>query len=186
MMDEKKIYDQAAQAVRELLNENRPGFNPVRLLAVGCSSSEIAGGVIGHDSTYELGEAVARAVLDLAREHGFAPAFQCCEHLNRALVMERFAAEQYGYEIVWAVPRKKAGGSLATAAWKAMDEPVLVERVSADAGIDIGRTLIGMHLRRVAVPIRLKQDRVGEAAVTAARTRPPLIGGERAKYTEED
>ena len=185
-MNYQEIYSQAAEAVHELIAENRPGFNPVRLLVTGCSSSEIAGGVIGHDSAYEYGEAVARAVLDIAAEAGFAPAFQCCEHLNRALVMERFAAEQFGCEIVCAVPQKKAGGSLATAAWKRMDDPVLVESVHADAGLDIGLTLIGMHLRAVAVPIRLKRDRVGEAIVTAARTRPRLIGGERAKYTEED
>ena len=185
-MNAQEIYEQAARAVAELMNENRPGFNPARLVVVGCSSSEIAGGTIGHDSTYEYGEAVARAVLDAAREYGFAPAFQCCEHLNRALVMERYAAEHYGYEIVWAVPRKKAGGSLATAAWKMMDEPVLVESIRADAGIDVGLTLIGMHLKRVAVPVRLRQDRVGAAIVTAARTRPALIGGERAKYTQED
>ena len=185
-MTYQEIYDQAAEAVNQLLDENRPGFNPVRLLAIGCSSSEIAGGVIGRDSTYECGEAVAQAVLDLASERGFAPAFQCCEHLNRALVMERADAERYGCEIVCAVPRKKAGGSLATAAWKRMEDPVLVESVRADAGLDIGRTLIGMHLKPVAVPIRLKRGRVGEAIVTAARTRPRLIGGERAKYTEED
>ena len=185
-MNYQEIYNQAAEAVKELLDENRPGFNPARLLAIGCSSSEIAGGVIGHDSAYEYGEAVAQAVLDAASERGFAPAFQCCEHLNRALVMERFAAEHFNCEIVCAVPRKKAGGSLATAAWKRMDDPVLVESVRADAGLDIGLTLIGMHLKSVAVPIRLKRDHVGAAIVTAARTRPRLIGGERAKYTEED
>ena len=185
-MNYQEIYNQSTEAVIELLDENRPGFNPVRLLAIGCSSSEIAGGVIGHDSAYELGEAVAQAVLDVASERGFAPAFQCCEHLNRALVMERAAAERYNYEIVCAVPRKKAGGSLATAAWKRLNDPVLVESVRADAGLDVGLTLIGMHLRAVAVPIRLKRDHVGAAIVTAARTRPRLIGGERAKYTEED
>ena len=185
-MDYQGIYNQAAEAVRELLDENRPGFNPVRILAIGCSSSEIAGGMIGHDSAYEYGEAVAQAVLDLASERGFAPAFQCCEHLNRALVMERYAAEHFGFEAVCAVPRKKAGGSLATAAWKRMDDPVLVESVRADAGLDVGLTLIGMHLRSVAVPVRLKRDHVGAAIVSAARTRPRLIGGERAKYTEED
>ena len=111
-----EIRAQAAAALEELANENRAHFNPLRLLAIGCSSSEIAGGVIGHNSTYPLGEAVADAVLEAAEKHGFAPAFQCCEHLNRALVMEREAAEKYGYTIVCAVPRPKAGGSLATAA----------------------------------------------------------------------
>ena len=181
-----EIYAQTAAAVKELANENRAHFNPVRLLAVGCSSSEIAGGTIGHDSTYEYGEAAARAVVDTAKELGFAPAFQCCEHLNRALVMERADAEKYGYTIVCAVPRKKAGGSLATAAWKMLDAPVLVEKVQADAGIDIGLTLIGMHLKPVAVPVRLSVKQIGCALVSAARTRPKLIGGERACYTEED
>ena len=184
-MEIHEIYAQAAAAVEALYNENRTHFNPVRLMAVGCSSSEIIGGTIGHASAYEYGEAVAKAVLDQAKKLGFAPAFQCCEHLNRALVMERETAEKYGYTIVCAVPRKKAGGSLATAAWKMMKSPVLVEQVQADAGLDIGLTLIGMHLKPVAVPVRLEVKQVGCALVTAARTRAKLIGGERAAYTEE-
>ena len=184
-MELKEIRAQANAALRELINENRTHFNPVRLLAVGCSSSEIAGGTIGHNSTYELGEIIARAVLEAAAEFDFAPAFQCCEHLNRCLVVERSTAEKYGLNVVCAVPRPKAGGSLATAAWKCLHHPVLVESVQADAGIDIGLTLIGMHLKPVAVPIRLKTERIGHALVTAARTRPKLIGGERACYTEE-
>ena len=181
---QKSIFDAATAALTELLDENRPFFNPVRLLVIGGSSSEMAGGVIGHQSTYELGEALAEAVLTLAEARGFACAFQCCEHLNRALVVERKTAERYGLDVVCAVPQPKAGGSLATAAWKRMKDPVLVERVQADAGLDVGQTLIGMHLRAVAVPIRLKTDRIGSAIVTAARTRPRLIGGERARYSE--
>lgn len=175
------IRDQVRAAITELAAENGK-FNSVRLLAVGCSSSEIAGGVIGHASAYELGEQVAKEILAVAAEMGFECAFQCCEHLNRALVMERETAEKYGCEIVCVVPQPKAGGSLATAAYRALRDPVVVEKVSADAGIDIGRTLIGMHLRPVAVPVRLKTDRIGEAIVIAARTRPKLIGGERARY----
>jgi len=182
---QKTIYAAATAAVTELIDENRPFFNPVKLLAIGGSSSEMAGGVIGHQSTFELGEALAEAILDLAKERGFACAFQCCEHLNRALVVERETAEKYGLEIVCAVPQPKAGGSLATAAWRRMADPVLVESVSADAGIDVGQTLIGMHLRAVAVPIRLSVKTIGAAPVTAARTRPRLIGGERAKYSVE-
>ncbi len=180
------IYAQTTQAIKELISENRPHFNPVRLLVIGCSSSEIAGGTIGHDSTYEFGRAAAQAAIDAAQSMGFAAAFQCCEHLNRSLAVERETVERYNLNIVCAVPRKKAGGSLATAAWKALRDPVLVDAVSADAGIDIGDTLIGMHLKRVAVPIRLAQNAIGCAHVTAARTRPCLIGGERAMYTEED
>ena len=180
-----QVSAQAEQAVTALLQENRPHFNPVKLLVIGGSSSEIAGGTIGHNSTYEYGEAVVEAVLKVCREAGVAPAFQCCEHLNRALIMERETAERYGYEIVWVVPRIKAGGSLATAAWKRFKDPVAVLSVRADAGLDIGQTLIGMHLRRVAVPVRLSISRVGEARITAARTRPLLVGGERARYVPE-
>ena len=180
-----QVSAQAEQAVTALLQENRPHFNPVKLLVIGGSSSEIAGGTIGHNSTYEYGEAVVEAVMKVCREAGVAPAFQCCEHLNRALIMERETAERYGYEIVWVVPRIKAGGSLATAAWKRFKDPVAVLSVQADAGLDIGQTLIGMHLRRVAVPVRLSISRVGEARITAARTRPLLVGGERARYVPE-
>ena len=176
------VRKQVCEVIEDVLAAEKPHFNPVKLLAVGCSSSEIVGGSIGHDSTYQVGEEVAQAILDKAAEHGFDAAFQCCEHLNRALVMERAAAEKRGYEIVCVVPQPKAGGSLATAAYRRMRDPVVVEKVSADAGIDIGRTLVGMHLRAVAVPVRPEHDRVGEAIVIAARTRPRLIGGERAKY----
>lgn len=181
-----EIYQQTYDAAKELFLENRAHFNPVRLMVVGGSSSEIAGGTIGHDSTYEYGEATAEAAIAAGKEFGFELAFQCCEHLNRALVMERRVAEARGWEIVCAVPRKKAGGSLATAAWKRLEDPVLVEHIAADAGLDIGRTMIGMHLRSVAVPIRLKNDHVGKALLIAARTRPKLVGGERACYTEEE
>ena len=183
---QQRIFDAATAALTELVDLDRPFFNPVRLLVVGGSSSEMAGGTIGHQSTYELGEALAEAALTLAKARGFECAFQCCEHLNRALVVERRTAEKYGLEIVCAVPRPKAGGSLATAAYRRMENPVLVEHVEADAGLDVGLTLIGMHLRRVAVPVRLSLSKIGEANILCARTRPKLIGGERAKYTEED
>ena len=176
-----EIREQVRAAVTELTAADKR-FNPVKLLAIGCSSSEIAGGTIGHASAYELGEQVAAEILAVASEQGFDCAFQCCEHLNRALVMEREVAEKRNYEIVCVVPQPKAGGSLATAAYRALKDPVVVSEVKADAGIDIGRTLIGMHLRPVAVPVRLKTDMIGKALVIAARTRPRLIGGERAKY----
>ena len=176
------IRSQARAAVAELVAIEKAHFNPVKLLVIGCSSSEIAGGTIGHNSTYELGEQVVEEILSVAEEKGFTCAFQCCEHLNRALVMEREEAEKRGYEIVCVVPQPKAGGSLATAAYARLNDPVVVDSVSADAGMDIGRTMIGMHLRRVAVPVRLENDKIGEAIVIAARTRPRLIGGERAHY----
>lgn len=180
------ISNDVKKVISELVALENPFFRPVKLLVIGCSSSEIAGGVIGHSSTYELGEAVTKTALALGAELGFACAFQCCEHLNRALVIERTQAERRNLTIVCAVPRIKAGGSLATSAYKALRDPVLVEAVEADAGLDIGQTLIGMHLRRVAVPVRLSISQIGQARITAARTRPCLIGGERAKYTPED
>ena len=186
MISAAQVYEQTYAAVGALYAENRPFFNPVGLLAVGCSSSEIAGGVIGHSTAYELGEAVAKAVLDAGKAMGFACAFQCCEHLNRAVVIERTEAEARGYEIVCAVPQPKAGGSLATAAYRMMRDPVLVQEIRADAGLDIGQTLIGMHLRAVAVPVRLPAAAIGSAVITAARTRPRLIGGERAVYSVQD
>ena len=179
------VFDQTRQAVEELLQDSRPGLNPVGLLVVGGSSSEIAGGVIGRNSTYELGEAVVRGALSACAPRDIDLAFQCCEHLNRALIMERAAAERRGYETVCVVPRVKAGGSLATAAWKHFDDPVAVLAVRADAGLDVGLTLIGMHLRRVAVPVRLNANRIGSALISAARTRPMRIGGERARYAED-
>ena len=151
--------------------------------SMGCSSSEALGGHIGHDSSPEGGRGRSRgAALDSAKAHNCALAAQCCEHLNRALVMERADAKRVGYTEVWAVPQPKAGGSFGTGVWALMDDPILVEEVRAGAGLDIGDTLIGMHLRRVAVPVRLEHGEIGRAHVTAALCRPPLIGGERARY----
>ena len=152
------------------------------LVVVGCSSSEIMGERIGKGSTPEAAQAVLRGILPLLEEKKLFLAAQCCEHLNRALVVEREAAEKFGYEIVAAVPKTKAGGSFATAAYLAFKDPVLVEHVKAAAGMDVGCTLIGMHLRDVAVPVRLQTKQIGDALVTAARTRPKYIGGARAQY----
>ena len=176
---ERAVYE----AARELITLNRSDMRPIRVLVVGCSTSEIAGGMIGKASVPELGPQVAGALMKAAAESGVILAFQCCEHLNRALVMERESAEKYGYTEVCAVPHPKAGGSCASAAYRLMKDPVLVESVSADAGLDIGSTLIGMHLKAVAVPVRLSRKTIGQAPLTAAVTRPKLIGGERAKYT---
>lgn len=179
------IYETVYSLARELTLLARADFNPVRLLVVGCSTSEVGGGTIGHASSPDLGQEIARAVLDAAASVGFAPAFQCCEHLNRALAIEREAVERLNLVEVCAVPWPKAGGSCASAAYRLMKEPVLVESIQADAGIDIGDTLIGMHLKSVAVPVRLSVDRIGQARLVCARTRPKLIGGERAKYALE-
>ncbi|MBO5649406.1 MAG: TIGR01440 family protein [Clostridia bacterium] len=174
------VTEQAAAAVRELLDVS--GLRAGDLFVVGCSSSEIAGGTIGHDSSVQCARAAYAGIAPILAEAGVYLCAQCCEHLNRAIIMERKAAEAYGYEIVSVVPRPKAGGSFATVTWANMTDPVAVEGVAAHAGIDIGGTLIGMHLRRVAVPVRLSTDKIGEARILCARTRPRSIGGERACY----
>ena len=120
------------------------------------------------------------------REQGVYLAAQCCEHLNRSIVIEREVAKQYGCQIVAAIPQPHAGGSWATNCWRTFKDPVLVEEVKAAAGMDIGGTLIGMHLRRVAVPVRLSMDHIGEAILLCARTRPPFIGGSRAVYSDTE
>lgn len=181
-----EIYNAVRAAVRELLTIERPDTRRVRLIVIGCSTSEIAGGKIGKASVPELGGDVASAVLDETRALGVDAAFQCCEHLNRALAVERTTAEKYGLDEVCAVPWPKAGGSCASAAYRLMKEPVLVESIEADAGLDVGCTLIGMHLKSVAIPIRLSMKSIGEAALSAALTRPKLIGGARAHYTLEE
>lgn len=175
-----QIKEQAKNAVCELLSETQTKSG--QIVVIGCSSSEIVGGNIGKASAPEVAEAVLGETLSVLRDRGLYLAAQCCEHLNRALVIEREAAEKFGYEIVAAVPKPKAGGSFAAAAYLAFKDPVLVEHVRASAGLDIGCTMIGMHLRDVAVPLRLKNNRVGEALVLAAKTRPKYIGGPRAQY----
>ncbi|MDR0905847.1 MAG: TIGR01440 family protein [Oscillospiraceae bacterium] len=180
-MEEIKLQAQAA--IRELLSVSK--LQRGDIVVVGCSSSEIAGGDIGKNSSPEIGAAVYAAIAEILAENGLFLAAQCCEHLNRALIIEREAAEKYGLEVVNAVPQPKAGGSFATAAYAAMRSPAAVSELRAAAGLDIGGTLIGMHLRRVAVPVKLKNSAIGEAHVSAARTRPPFVGGVRAVYDEE-
>ncbi len=154
------------------------------LFVVGCSTSEVAGEKIGTFSSPELAEAVFGGIYQATEEAGVYLAAQCCEHLNRALILEKEAARRYGYEPVNAVPQPKAGGSFAAAAYKAFEQPTAVERIQAHAGMDIGDTLIGMHLRPVAVPVRIGVKAIGEAHVVCARTRPKFIGGQRAIYDE--
>lgn len=174
------IGEEAREAVRELTET--AGLVRGQILVIGCSSSEIVGETIGHGSSFETAQQVFDATYPFLRERGIWLAAQCCEHLNRALILERACAEAYGWEEVCVVPQPKAGGSFATAAWQGFEAPVAVEHIRAHAGLDIGGTLIGMHLRDVAVPVRLKTNRIGQAPVLAARTRPKYIGGSRAKY----
>ena len=171
---------QAYEATAELCE--KAGLRRGQILVVGCSSSEIRGERIGSGSSVDAARAVFEGISAALRERGVFLAAQCCEHLNRAIVIEREAVP--GREIVNAVPQPKAGGSVPAAAWKLLEAPCLVMSVQADAGLDIGDTLIGMHLKKVAVPVRLEHNAIGMAHIAAARTRPKFIGGERAVYNE--
>ena len=175
-----KIKSDAALAINELIEAS--GIRSGEIMVIGCSSSELTGGTIGKASAPEAAEALLDAVYPILKEKGIFLAAQCCEHLNRAIIIERECAKKYQLDEVCVVPQPKAGGSFATAAYKRMSDPVAVEAIKAHAGIDIGSTLIGMHLRCVAVPVRLSLSKIGEANIVCARTRPKYIGGERAKY----
>ena len=177
-----EITSQAQTVVAELLEQ--ANLRPGNLFVVGCSSSEMVGKCIGKGSSMEAAQAAFRGIYPVLQERGIHLAVQCCEHLNRALILERFVAEAKGYEIVNVMPQPHAGGSMAVTAWNAFEDPVAVETIVADAGMDIGGTLIGMHLRRVAVPVRTSLDHIGEAIVLCARTRAKYIGGPRAVYQE--
>lgn len=175
-----QITTQARTAARELLDI--AVLKAGDIFVVGCSSSEVLGGHIGKASSREAAEAVFEGIYPVLRERGVYLAAQCCEHLNRALIIESECAQRYGYEPVCVVPQPKAGGSFATKAWQTFERPAAVEHIRAHAGMDIGGTLIGMHLREVAVPVRLSVDHIGQAILLCARTRPKFIGGSRAVY----
>lgn len=184
MMNEMtQIGDEAYRAAKEILTEAK--LKAGDLFVVGCSTSEVGGAGIGSFSSPEIAEIVFGGIYQATEEAGVYLVAQCCEHLNRALVLEGEAAAQYGYEPVNVVPQPKAGGSFATAAYRGFENPVLVEHVRAHAGMDIGDTLIGMHLRDVAVPVRIRTKEIGDAHVVCARTRAKFIGGVRAVYDEE-
>lgn len=158
------------------------GLTSGGILVVGCSTSEVKGERIGSAGSEDIATAILVSLLAACRRRGLYLAIQCCEHLNRALVIERDLMLVKRLQPVCAIPVLKAGGALAATAMKQFSHPVLVESLAADAGIDIGLTLIGMHLKPVAVPVRLSQKTIGQALVNAARTRPKLIGGARAVY----
>jgi len=173
-----QIRQEAADAVRELCTAAK--LCAGRIMVIGCSSSEIGGQRIGSDSRPEVGETVFNAVYEVLSDQGIYLAAQCCEHLNRALVIERGALPQA--QPVNVVPQPKAGGAFACAAYRGLQDPIVIEEIKADAGLDIGGTLIGMHVKSVVVPVRLSVARVGQAPVTAARSRPKYIGGQGAVY----
>lgn len=179
-MELQTITMQARQAVKEILEAAR--LEKGDLFVVGCSSSEVAGETIGTHSSVDIAQAIVDGIYPILQEEEIELAAQCCEHLNRALILEKDAAKKRGYEIVNVVPQPKAGGSFATSVYARMHRPVAVEKVQAKAGLDIGGTLIGMHLAPVAVPLRLSLRQIGEAPILCARTRPKFIGGVRAVY----
>ncbi len=179
-----ELREEAKKAFEELCEVSH--FRKGSLIVIGGSSSEIRGGHIGKDSSYEVGTAVVEALMEAAKEKELRLAFQCCEHLNRALIVERETAERFGYQEVTVVPWLHAGGAFSTNAYYHFRDPVAVEEIKADGGLDIGLTMIGMHLKRVAVPVRLTNNHIGAALVVGAKTRPPLIGGERAHYAREE
>ena len=157
---------------------------PGGVIVLGCSTSEVGGGRIGQQSVPAFGEVIAAAMLHACEKRQLQAAFQCCEHLNRSLVIEEEAALALRLTRVCAIPQPKAGGSVPAAAWRLLRRPALVQAIQADAAIDIGDTLVGMHIRPVAVPLRLEADRLGEARIIAAYSRLPLIGGRRAVYPD--
>lgn len=178
-----KIKEQTAAAVKELLETAK--LTAGDILVVGCSTSEVLGQKIGTYSSKETAEAIFEGLAPLLREKGVFLAAQCCEHLNRALIMEKQAACQYMLEQVNAVPQPKAGGSFAAVCYERFASPTVVEEIHcAKAGMDIGNTLIGMHLAKVAVPVRLSVQEIGQAHLVCARTRPKFIGGIRAQYDQ--
>ncbi len=178
----KTIADQASECIELLLS--MAGLRPGEIVVVGCSTSEVCGAKIGTQSNEEVAKALFDALEAPCKREGVYLAVQCCEHLNRALVVERSCAEKYQLDIVSVIPARKAGGALSAAAVAGLRDPAIVETIRAHAGLDIGDTLIGMHLRPVVVPVRGTIKRIGEANVVLARTRPKYIGGPRAQYAD--
>ena len=176
-----QVKEEAAAAAKELVTEAR--LHKGQIVVVGCSTSEVVGHQVGSWSTPDVGQAIFDGLNSVFAPMGVYIAAQCCEHLNRALIVDHDAVPHA--EIVNVVPQPKAGSSFATAAYRTFPHPVAVEEIKADAGLDIGGTLIGMHLKKVAVPVRLNRDHIGEAILLAARVRPKFIGGERAVYDDK-
>lgn len=179
-MDLQEIQQQMQQAFAEYLEV--ANLKAGQIIVIGCSTSEVHGGRIGKDSQPDIAEALYKVLNPMAEEKGLYLAFQCCEHLNRALVVDREVMEKYNLTEVTVVPQIHAGGSMGSYAYRHKADPAMVESIQAHGGLDIGETLIGMHLRPVAVPKRLSVKFIGQARLTAASNRPKLIGGERAKY----
>ena len=176
-----QIQDQCKQIAKQLIEKAK--LKKGDILVVGCSTSEVVGSKIGTNSDPDTAEQIFDGIYGTLKNNGIYLAVQCCEHLNRAIVTEKCAMPFA--EIVNAVPQKKAGGSLATVAYNRFENPIVVEEIRADAGMDIGDTFIGMHLKKVAVPVRLSVNSIGSAHLTCARVRPKFVGGSRAVYNED-
>lgn len=183
-MELREIEQQMQAAFSEYLSTS--DFRPGQILVIGCSTSEVHGGQIGKDSQPQIAEILYNVLSPMAEKKGLYLAFQCCEHLNRALVVDREVMEKYNLTEVSVVPYIHAGGSMGSYAYRHKKDPVMVESIQAHGGLDIGETLIGMHLRPVAVPKRLQTRFIGNARLNTAVCRPKLVGGERAKYSVED
>lgn len=183
-MDLEEIRLQAKSALEELISI--AGLKRGQILVIGCSTSEVIGSIIGTAGSKEVAAVLMKSFREICDTYGIYLAIQCCEHLNRALIVESEVAEKYQLEIVSVVPVAHAGGSLGQRAMEEFCDPVVVETISAHAGLDIGATLIGMHLKHVAVPVRLQIRQIGQAILIAARTRPKFIGGSRAVYKKFD
>lgn len=177
------VQKQLSQLLSEM--EQQVEFLPKQLFVIGCSTSEIMGSKIGTAGAIEVAEILYEEFAKFAKKHDLYLAFQGCEHINRALTLEYEAALKYSLEPVTVVPVKRAGGSMSAYAFKQLENPVVVEKIRAHAGIDIGQTLIGMHLKEVAIPVRTSIRQIGDAIVTVAKTRPKLIGGERSVYVRD-
>lgn len=181
------MYEEIKEKARALVLEvlEQADLKEDSIFVVGCSSSTVCGEGYGKASSMDIAQALFDGIYPELKKRGIYLAAQCCEHLNRAIITSLDAAEKQGREIVNVLPQPKAGGSFATITYNTVEQPVAVEHIKADAGIDIGGVLIGMHLREVAVPLNLKNNMIGKAHITAARTRPKFIGGERAHYCDE-
>ena len=177
-----EVKKEAALVTRELLEQAK--LEKGDILVVGCSSSEVAGERIGTFSSVETAQAVFEGIYEVVKEKELFLAAQCCEHLNRAVIVEKEVAKRERLTRVNVIPQPKAGGSFGTTAFESLKEPVAVEHITAQAGIDIGDTLIGMHLQEVAVPVRIDTKQIGNAHVVCARTRAKFVGGSRAVYEE--
>lgn len=184
-LENEALYDSVKKDVSLLANElvEKAYLKKGNIVVVGCSTSEVVGSRIGSYSTPSIGKAIYEGLMDVFKPLGIYIAAQCCEHLNRAIIIENDALSNP--EIVNVIPKPKAGGSFASYCYQEFNHPIAIESIKADAGIDIGDTLIGMHLKNVAVPLRLSINKIGEAHTVCAKTRPKFIGGCRAIYDEE-